>query len=470
MITQKQVFAGAMAFSLTFSPLFATASSGDKNWKPQRPLILSIDAPVGADRPRTFGPFFRGGFRAPTLFTDGWTLTFRMAAPASVGSARLRLRLSESSADYDVLVLSDTDDCFDLSQAYPTEFFPNQPPAAPLEQDCTAGQDEDTITYVPDTSEEPGVRDSSQICSGFGSVFSNNANPALRARLTDDPFNASDPNAFLTSNVSYIDRDPLDGDSTTVDLIGPDTGGVDDGSSAPGAGDVFDCFGFGADEDVPGLVVMANVGASRIFSPTRDYANDRIRNLAGFTSAVSFDFLDSGGASSIVAQMPIRPNMLQKFTYIDLSQPINFFDNPDPIVIKRQIEDGPIETVANLPAGVSGADARNALFDALADDYVVTIRAVFVEGVAPDIVTDEDGDGRFTARDVEMMGYTLLSNQAVQRVRLTNFRQDVADNFRGFLRCPFTAPIFVDLDGDGQSFGCEDFSDGTSASGRRVPR
>jgi hypothetical protein len=96
------------------------------------------------------------------------------------------------------------------------------------------------------------------------------------------------------------------------------------------------------------------------------------------------------------------------------------------------------------------------------------IRAVIVAGEAPDYIHDMNGDGKFSARDVLMAGYELLSNEVTMNLTVThdNLFIDSQD-----IKCLPRTIVFDDLDGDGQSgepFKCVGKSGSTRS--RRVPR
>ncbi|MEM9015338.1 MAG: hypothetical protein AAGB02_09585, partial [Pseudomonadota bacterium] len=122
----------------------------------------------------------------------------------------------------------------------------------------------------------------------------------------------------------------------------------------------------------------------------------------------------------------------------------------------------------------SSVDVVDAVLSSFPDDYQVTIRAVVVEGRAPEFIDDINNDGVFDASDVVGMGFTLLSNEDSITVTHLNFQaraiQD--DSFE----CPTSSTpfgsdqlLYVDLDGDGSSEICQD-GDGTASSGVRRPR
>lgn len=426
------------------APVLANEPISLKISAPGGSVILSDDAKVNKKgKLKDKDPTLPGDV---VLYEDGWTMTFRMESKTATDIVRVRESLGFTGLNYDILVLDDPDGCLDLTNSFPTALYPGNPPPDALET-CSGGPDETTLTYVIDEFDAPAMRDTDSACISD-----------IQDRLTDDPFGSVD---YTVSNKTYVDTIP----GTSTDAIAPVgvfTGGVAGSTSS----DADDCYGYGVDEDAPSLVIMANVGGARVFDENLNYDNTRLRNMAGLISGVSLELLDGNGATALVAQMPIRERMLRPLTFVDMSETIAFTPYSGPVTIKAKLEDGPIETIATLPVDSTEAELVAALFDALPTDYEVEIRAVVVNGVAPEIIIDASGDGEFTAEDVAMMGYTLLSNEAVKTVRLLSF--DAAASEEDSFECP-AAPVFVDLDGDDIKGGCSD-GDGTSRSRVQVPR
>jgi hypothetical protein len=96
-------------------------------------------------------------------------------------------------------------------------------------------------------------------------------------------------------------------------------------------------------------------------------------------------------------------------------------------------------------------------------DVDVLVRAVMVEGDAPAFVEDLDGNGIYNAKDVELAGYKLLSNQA--ELRIHAIQNDVLSEFIPF-KCP-VAILAGDLDGNGSTgYSC---NTGNARSIQRPP-
>jgi len=459
------------------------------NAQSDRPIHLTIDAPGGSilsenakiktkkkfkkalvkkngkynfkfkRKKRTFIKDKTPNLNTPTVFEEGYALSFRMAAPQSEAV----IRADRFGAEFETLVLEDPDGCLDLSQATPGHLTPSFP--LPSFEDCNPGgdpgyePDELFINFTSDPFEAPGVQDTSGLCVG-----------AVRDGLVDDAFGDE---LFTDSDTPYVDPRFVDGSAGIgpVFQVGPKTGGV----ATPGetTGPFHDCYGFGADDDNPSLVVMANVGAARVFDENLNYpAVARVRNLAGLASSVSSEPLDRGAATAIISHMPVTLNMLRPLTFVDLDG--GFFGPfPSSVNITTQADD--VETTASASGLMSTPDVVNAVFATFPNDYEIEVRAVVVKGVAPDFIDDTNGDGVVTADDLTFNGdYELLSNEAVIALNLLNYFV-VVDQKDGSECPPSSTPfgsdqqLYVDLDGDGTSGVCND-GDGTSRSAIRFPR
>ena len=424
-----------------------------------KPLIdLTIDEPGGPPKNIAAGVLASPQFQylnpnaenpfagLPVMNEDGWMLSFRLAAPESVALIRTRLANAQGGPNYETLVLKDPDGCLDLSHAVPT-FDGGDFPANlnPIDDNCPSPQDEKFMLFNIDYDDAPGVTDT---------YVSGGCEGPKRDRLIDDEF--GDIIDFRDSNKAYIYRNPAAA-MPFPSTVGPFTGGTAS----------EDCYGYGSDEDVTSLVVMVNTGAARIFDPNLNYDNTRIRNMAGFVSGVTVEYLDRNNATTVVAHMPIRPAMLTPLTFFDLDMPVDAFGG-DPMLpasfdVLRKIEDGPVETFT-ITGATTVSDVIDELIALTPNDFEVEIRAVVVEGDAPEFIDDTNNDGRFTAADLKPT-YKLLSKEAVRRINIVT--RPALSEERDEFECP--PLIFVDLNGNDAEQFCDD-GDGTSRSAVRFPR
>lgn len=394
-----------------------------------------------------------------TQFEDGYDLIFRMSVPNAVGLQKWRRQGNNFGPQMDTLILTDPDECLDLSHAVPASVFPNTI-VSPFES-CPGGQDETFVNFNIDPYDGPNVDDSG---GGYCRL-------SIRDRLITDSESALPE----MSNSVYVDP----GLGGTAFQVGPNTGfpgvlagtptGGNDGSIYDQTMTTFDCFGYGTDDDVPGLVVLADIGAARIFDQDMVQTPGRLRNMAGLLSSVAFEMLDENGDSAIVARMRVD-GALNPIRFVD-----QIFDviNPSPpstgYSLYTQI-DG-VDKTTPIVGATTTADTIAAIHDQFDEPYEITIRAFLVDGIAPEIITDVNNDGIFSAADVAQ---PLLSNEA--QITLTHYSYDAIAAQKDSGECPkSTTPfrqddkLYIDLNGDNFLPNCND-GDGTSQSGARIPR
>ena len=102
-------------------------------------------------------------------------------------------------------------------------------------------------------------------------------------------------------------------------------------------------------------------------------------------------------------------------------------------------------------------------------DVAPPVLAIMDAGDLPQFADDMDYDGNFTAADVQLAGYTLISNEIKTTLRLTddNLLADTPNP-----KCPPRTVLYLDLDGVMASGAPQKQCKGTSSSTRtrRVPR
>ncbi|MEM1230699.1 MAG: hypothetical protein AAGI15_09190 [Pseudomonadota bacterium] len=398
-----------------------------------RPISLSVTAP--------------GSLPPGAILNDaGWSLGFRLEARDWLGYQEVRERFQTSPTgdpgeDFEVLILEDPDDCLDLSHTGTVR--------GPLNNSCPGGADELFIRFALDGNESPGDMDRNCVNSDQAEALFDVASTDLQSQGGTVPFDQA--------NKSYV---LIDDFGPRLAPVGPNTGGI----NATGA--VFDCYGYGVNDDLPSLVVMADIGGSQFVDTDLTFKPGRTRNMAGLVSGVGSELIDNMNRTAIVAELDVTDRMLDPLIFVDLGALTigTVFPIVDPEFSYR-IEDGAVQTVS-LSGSFTEGELLAEIQDRVTGFYSVVIRAVVVEGAAPAFIDDMDGDGRFTGRDVAMSGYTLLSNQARVRVRiLPRELQNVEED--GY-ECPSNL-IYADLNSDGLNGGCLD-GDGSSRSIRSVPR
>ena len=423
----------------------------------EKPLVrLEIDEPgdkSGANPNRNQ----KAAHKRVVMNEDGWVMSFRLQGRYAEDLVSTRRSTNDSGPNFETLVLDNPDGCLDLSHAVPTQAnFGGFWSIGPFEANCPGGQDESFLIFNVDYQDVPGTQDEyvEGGCEGF-----------KRERLIDDTWDEIKDGIvdYRDSNKPYVVKDPTS-QFATGSAVGPFTGGSES-TFNPDSKTHLDCYGYGIDEDLSSLVVMVNQGGARIFDGDLNYDNTRIRNMAGLISGVTYELVDDKRWPAVVAHMPIRREVLTPLTFFDINSDIFFGTSfPEPVVIKRKIEDGPIEAF-ELSGVTSPEQIIDKVIELTPNDFKVRVRAVVVEGDAPEFIDDLNADGKFTAEDLELAGYKLLSNEDKRAIRIVT-RPSITEE-----EDPFECPDFdaVDLDGDGVFGFCDD-GDGTSRSKTRVPR
>ncbi|MBT8077494.1 MAG: hypothetical protein KJO31_02915 [Gammaproteobacteria bacterium] len=350
------------------------------------------------------------------ISTTQWPLIFRIESTTAVGFVAQRSLDQEREA----LVVTDPDNCLNLASLLDDLGITTFDPAC-------AGFAEDE-TYIEVQTERNDT---------FGE-FDNftTGNNAIRDRLIDDRF--SDP---APRNTAYLTM--FNG---SVQAVGPRTGGrpnpfpPDSTNPRP---DELDGYGYGADDDLASMVLMADIGGARVFDENFKLTKGVIRNMAGFINTVSAEDLDGRDQTAVTASMHILAGVFEPIAILDANINDPNFD------YAIRVDSGKVKkfnTVEPFPPDAPGA--ANAFYDELLSQYYparVKIRAVLVHGEAPDFVYDLNYDGKYTAKDVELMGYDLLSNEVETNLTVTheNLLTDSPDS-----KCPPRTFIHGDLDGN----------------------
>ncbi len=374
-----------------------------------------------------------------------WALNFKLRSTTAPAFVEIRERLGFSS-DFDLFILEDPDDCLNLSHIDPNR---NQP----IEENCPGGADEVFMIFHQDPFEVPGVSDST-LGGGTAGCIGPYSGDLVDTPVTDFqsqggpvPFNEATKSYALTQFGGYR-------------AVGPRTAGFTD--------DAGDCYGYGADDDLRGLVVMANIGGSQIFDTDLTYDSSRIRNMAGLLSRVGFELVDKIDRAAITADLAVTDGMFDQVVFVDNGgfdiggAPFDGYVNPS---FKYRIADGPVQTVA-LIGNYSDAELLDEIRAVTTMPYSVEIRSIVVQGDAPPFIDDEDGNGVFDRNDLIAAGYTPISNQS--KITLSILPREALRAEEDAYECPRNL-IFTDLDNDGMTAGCFD-GDGTSRSIMRVPR
>ena len=434
-IKKTSIFFSALL--LVFTSASAPLANGFNRSSPK--MKLTLEAP-GASYTRirrrngitTFNYRNRGGL----LTTTQWPLIMRLESRSALAFVKEFFKKQNREA----LVLRDPDDCLvltslidDIAGLNKTEF----------DENC-GGLAEDE-TYLEVQTEK---FDTFELLDN-----TNTGNSSIQNRLIDG--DCVDPPEVR--NVACLRME--DG---KLKPVGPKTGGQ-----------VSDGYGYGADDDASGMVVMFDIGGARVFDPiTFDQNPNVLRNMAGLINTVSEELLTGWRKTAITMTTHTLAGYAEPIAIFDFSVTDSKYAGYNALV---RIDSGPITPFnyeSDFPLNDNSKSEFNPFYDEiLAKVYPVeaTLRVVAVSGEAPDFIDDLNYDGKFTAADVELAGYTLISNEIKTKLTLTsdNLLADTPNP-----KCPPRTVLYLDLDGDMVSGAPQKQCKGTSSSTRtkRIPR
>lgn len=395
-------FIAALALSAT--PAFAK----DKNSDP--PAHITIQGPLS------------GNFQGLTT-TTGWSLVLRIEVPDSIAILESPEEATMPVGRREAIVYDDPDGCIDMRH------FPIIRAGTPYEENC-GGPDESFIEFTTERFDNFDVADGQT------------GNFQVRDALVDDAFA---PGVLLDK--PYIRNTA----GSIVPVPRPQTGA-----------DLSDGFGYGPDDDLPGLVIMSNLGAARAFDEDFNVvAGGVIRNMGGFINSVSQELLTKRGGSAISAWMQMIAGMVEPIALVDLDVDEAGVD------YLRRLESGPVQAFRfNTPP----QNEDDVLFEVASSysPFELELRVVLVEGVAPTFIHDKNRDGRFTATDLRRMGHKVLSNEA--RLRLIQDFDVVVTQTVSGRTCPPPSLIYRDLDGNGLDGAISCSGSGGATRIRRKPQ
>lgn len=436
------LLAGLNLYAIAAEPGSAAISPGvstSQRAPDARLSIVTPEASYASPRYRNHIKTLVYRMRVGQSATTQFPLIFRFESRTADGFAS---SVTAAEQKREALVLQDPDNCLNLASLVDDLLLPAYEP------EC-AGLEEDEI-YIEvqhekfDTFE---LVDNRQTGNDF-----------IRAALVDD----------LYVDGALLNTPYLALKQNKVTAVGPQTGGPPTGDPTVPE---LDGYGYGADDDLASLVIMADIGGARVFDLDFNHIAGVIRNLAGFVNVVSAELLDGKNQTAITATTHPLAGLFEPIAVFDFS-----VTNPDYAGYDylQRVDSGPItafQLMSEIPVDEKTPPLANLFYDELLATYYpleVTIRAVVVERQAPAYIHDLNHDGRFSAIDVKIAGYELLSNEV--EITLTLLHDNLLIESPNIKCLPRTV-LFDDLDGDskdGEPFKCTGKS-GASRT-RRVPR
>ncbi len=273
-----------------------------------------------------------------------------------------------------------------------------------------------------------------------------------------DPCTGSIPDSLIESlrwvkDETWVEFTPglsvMDSEASSAEerpLLWKWVGGWQLAPYGPHLGTIDDDVRYGSWRRMPGLVVVADHGPGVRFNlpaagesePAPDYFDivepREAWNMAGFFQSAAYSLMGGTRETSLMAHMNVPYGVFA---------PVILYDNNIslPTVDDAGVLCGADDALYRVDGGPltcwKGGGSSN--IDPIASETVVTVRVFMLDGVAPDILVDMDGNGIIDIHDAEMMGYDPVSSQ--QTTRFTQY-------FEIFCNYPY------DFDGDGQGGTC----------------
>ena len=430
-----KLFTRKLLAGLTLSCMASLALADDS-----RPVHLELEAPSG-----------KGDI--PLLSETGWPVIIKMVIDDEDNLGFFTTPNFPQLNRHGILVISDEDECLSIVGPTPSRPCDSQPPeyvwpANETYIDFYAGTDlSGVLDHRPDDT-EPTQR-----------VYHIGGDPDLREKLVD-----SKGSGGAQFQNWYSDDTCIPGTAQAPAPEGGAPGCIDIG---PYTGEeTIDGYGIGTDDDLPGLVLISNMGIGKVFDePAFELpAKQGVRNLAGLITSVSYELSTArekyvkpkGGKgkpdqltviyqSTFWAHINFPKDTIRPIVQLDMCIGDVVLDsdgNPDATSCQEdelwRVDGGPIEPVIDtLDYNTGRIDFATAgLMNLLS--YEIT--AFMVSGAAPDRLFDEDGDGDVDSTDATMAGYTVISNQAHMEFLLESQQNCHGGGGNGF---------YEDLDGNG---------------------
>jgi len=238
----------------------------------------------------------------------------------------------------------------------------------------------------------------------------------------------------------------------------------DENDNIDGQEEIVDGYGKGADDDIPGLVLVTQLGQGIVWN--EDYTAKQpleLVNLAGYVNTVGYGLNDAKQRTFVMAQMIVPGSLFAPAVFYDTCYETVVSIPPDEpnCELWWSIEGGAPEPVRPDDPGSNVTTVPKAEYYDVFSATEFTVSAFVVSGVGPDTVTDMDGSGTIDDADLELMGYHVLGSK-----KSVTFDQIAGDACFGPMA---NSLVFADLDGNGET-GVDDVCGAGSGSLSKVPR
>jgi hypothetical protein len=399
-----------VALTLAGGPLLPSAAQAQL-FGPQRPLTIEVISP----RLGLLNPLLPSRL-LPKETSGGWPLTIRFTSNDEIGIGTAFTPFFPEDGVTGFLIFADPDGCPSFSPAVISN--ENSPCFnAPVDETFFEFTNDTDLVGVPD--HEGNTIRQAALTDSFGGgrpsmlVFNSTTgeNSSLQAYGPRTSANSTDTlvqrcvSRFGVTNLAC---------SSDADCVGPFAGTC---QTVPLE---VDGKGWGADDDAPGVVLLANTGPGVVLDSSFNFpaGPKQLRNLGGFLTSVAWEMNDSVKHSDVVLHMNVPDGLFKPVVQMDTCVGI-------PSNVQGVCSGGQLFRVDGGPAATGITNLG---------DKVTTLRIFVVNGTAPSVLSDLDGNGVVDSKDAVLAGYALISKEATLR-----FRTFSQDEVPGFL---------VDLDGN----------------------
>lgn len=346
----------------------------------------------------------------PTQFQSGWPITIEMTMRNEEAIATLSgppYFPNRGATGY--VIFSDPDGCIAMdSLAWPA------PPVGCPDAERPPS-DEVYVEFTPDI-DDVGVPDSQGNQERIDALVD-----AFSAGQELDSFDSPTGKSSIGPRTSVLE--PI----------------FDDDGNQTGSLEIVDGYGFGADDDIVGLVLVAQHGAGIVYESDGIVKMPlELNNLAGFTNSVSYELNNLSNQTTVSAHLVVPPRLLAPLVVAD-----ECVGDISACQIQWRVDgaaERPADDILGEPAGTVETSYRS--YTSVFEDAVYKITAYVVSGVAPDSVVDMNGNNRIDRFDLRRMGYKVLGGRRDLYVR--QVRGDPCNN-------GVEQIIYNDFDGNGEA-------------------
>lgn len=219
--------------------------------------------------------------------------------------------------------------------------------------------------------------------------------------------------------------------------IGPFTRQFEVIEDEPGP-EIVDSYGYGADDDIPGLVVVARHGPGIVYEDNGLAAMPMtLRNLAGFANSVSYILNNGKTKTAINVQFTLPSYLIAPVVIAD----DDVFGPPGAPTVLWRVDGASQSQPAEDILGAPVATTFETGYPRLVGHSIYVVSAMAVSGVAPDQVVDMNGDNDIDHHDLELMGFEVLAK--AKSVGFKTFPAQACHGGSGM------NTVYADLDGNG---------------------